>query len=253
MQPARLQIAPPGGLAARLGEAMLQFLLPHTCIACEAPVRGPGFCPACWAGLAPITPGLRDRQGLPLAFAGAGGPGSNRVLGESGPRLMAAVAFNEVARRAVHRLKYQDRHEVALPLARLMALGMDEAARAADCIMPVPLHRRRLFARRFNQAALLARPLARRFGLPLVMEALVRRRHTRAQVGLPAGARRRNVADAFAVRPAAGDYLAGRHVLLVDDVITTGATARACAGALLAAGAGRVDVVAFARVVSSDA
>jgi ComF family protein len=127
----------------------------------------------------------------------------------------------------------------------------DEAARAlvseTDVLVPVPLHPRRLRDRGFNQASLIAREIGRRMGRPLVEGALVRRRETMPQTGLSAAARRRNVEDAFAVRRRG--LVAGHVVTLVDDVLTTGATARACARALRAAGAREVRILALARVV----
>ena len=150
---------------------------------------------------------------------------------------------------AIHELKYRGRRRVAGRLARMLL--EDQAVRellaGSDVLVPVPLHPRRLRERGFNQAALLAAELGRRTGCPGGEGALVRRRDTSSQAGLSAAARRRNVRDAFAVRRRG--LVAGRVVTLVDDVLTTGATAHACAQALKAGGAAEVRLLSAARVM----
>ena len=156
--------------------------------------------------------------------------------------------YDDVARGLVHRLKYEDRHDLARPMARMMAGAGRDLIAQADCIVPVPLHRWRLWRRRFNQAALLARPLADGAGLPFLPNALIRRRATRSQVGLSRAGRAENLSGAFHVPPAEAYRIAGLRVLLVDDVRTTGATANAAARALLRGGAASVDLLTFALV-----
>jgi ComF family protein len=148
----------------------------------------------------------------------------------------------------IHELKYRGRRRLASHLAEAM---MEESAvrrvlEPGTVVAAVPLHPRRLRERGFNQAELLGLALARRAGLSLAAGALVRRKDTASQSGLTAAERRRNVAGAFVVRRRAA--VAGRRVVLVDDVLTTGATARACADALRRAGASRVCVLTVARV-----
>jgi ComF family protein len=163
-------------------------------------------------------------------------------------RVRAAVAYDDNSRDLILQLKRADRTD----LAGLFALWLTRAARDltedADAVVPVPLHRLRLMARRFNQAAEIARPLARRAGLAYLPGALIRRRDTPTQGGRSSSGRRRNVAAAFETPRSMAARVAGKRILLVDDVITTGATAEACARALKAAGASAVYVAAVARV-----
>jgi ComF family protein len=144
----------------------------------------------------------------------------------------------------VHHLKYRNGRALALPLGSIMATWCDAHALRADVIVPVPLHPDRLRERGYNQAALLARELERRVGLPVRESVLSRVRYTRSQMELDAEARRRNVQGAFRC---ADGRVRGQHVLLVDDVCTTGATIAACADALRAGGAARVEALTLAR------
>lgn len=163
-------------------------------------------------------------------------------------RARAACLYDENSRDLILKFKHADRTD----LARLFTDWIGRAAAAlieeADAVAPVPLYRARLFARRYNQAAEIARPLARRHGLTYLPDALYRLRDTGNQGGKSGAGRRRNVAGAFAVTSAGAARIAGKRVLLIDDVMTTGATAEACARALLKAGAAAVDLAVIARV-----
>lgn len=164
-------------------------------------------------------------------------------------RARAVAAHSGAMRSLVHALKFQDRHDVRHLLGRwLVEAGRDLIA-DADVIVPVPLARRRLLARHFNQAALLAREVATRTGVRFEPMALVRTRATESQVGLSRKERQRNVAGAFSVPKRRAAQVAGRKILLIDDVITTGSTVAACARVLRRGGAERVDVLALALVV----
>jgi ComF family protein len=149
-------------------------------------------------------------------------------------------------------MKYSDQSELAAMLAPLVMRAATPLFAAADLIVPVPMHRWRLARRRFNQSAELARALSRLSGVPMQVHILERHRATAQQVGLTRAARRSNLRGAFRVRADAKAQIAGRHVLLVDDVLTTGATVEACTRTLLRAGAGEVDVVTLARVVMPE-
>lgn len=239
------------GLVAA-GRAVLDLVYPPTCVDCGAPVASAdALCATCFSKLRPISAPMCPRLGIPFEVDLGPGALSAEAIADPPPfrRSRSALLYNEVARAIVSRLKYGDRPELAGFCARLMASAGHELWGDGPVLVPVPLHPRRQFRRRYNQSTELARALGRRVGLavdPLLVE---RKRATRQQVGLSAEQRRRNVAGAFAVHPDAAQRLRGRGVVLVDDVITTGSTIRAITHALNRAGIEKVDVVSFARVV----
>jgi ComF family protein len=167
-------------------------------------------------------------------------------------RARAVARYDDTARLVVHRLKYSDRLDLARALGRMMARAGAELAAECDVIVPVPLHRWRLWWRRFNQAMELARVIGAAYEKPCDPTLLARVKRTRSQVGLSRNQRGENLQGAFKVPVEARARLEGRRVLLVDDVLTTGATANAASRALLRGGASAVDVLAFARVVTGD-
>jgi len=230
---------------------LVDGIFPSDCEACgDALAAGvaPGLCRACLGSIAPPPPPLCDCCGLPLTGPSASCPDCARrppaftTARAVGLYLPTAGGLNPLA-AAVHALKYRRRRIVARALGGLLAARYPFGP--GRLLVPVPLHPSRLRARGFNQALLLARALGRRRGLPIAPRALARTRPTTAQPGLGAAARRANLAEAFAVGDPA--TVAGCHVVLVDDVLTTGATADACAAALLAAGARRVDAYTVGR------
>ncbi|WP_371347408.1 ComF family protein [Ancylobacter sp. IITR112] len=239
-------------LAGRLWGGLVDVALPPVCMACRAAVDTPGcLCGTCWSRLAFIAPPLCDRLGTPLPYGFGEGPLISPAARDAPPaygRARAVAAFGEVARDLIHALKYADRLDIAPPMGRMMARAGADILADAQALIPVPLHRGRLWRRRFNQSAALAGVIGRATGLPVRAEWLERRRATRPQVGLDRAARARNVQGAFAVPEMAKGELRGRRLVLVDDVLTTGATIDACVKALLRAGAGQVDVLVFARV-----
>ncbi len=229
----------------------LGMALPQLCAACREPVDGEGLCGACWSRLSFIAPPYCERLGTPFAFDP--GPGVLSMEAIADPpvynRSRAAVRFDEIARELVHALKYGDRLDLAPMMGRWMANAGRELTAQADLLVPVPLHWRRQWSRRFNQSAALADVVAKASGLR-VCHALKRRKATPQQVGLARTERARNVQGAFAVPPQARSEVTGRRLVLVDDVLTSGATTEACTRALLRAGAAGVDVLVFARVVA---
>ena len=166
-------------------------------------------------------------------------------------RARAAVRYDDVARTLVHALKYQDRTDLAPTMGRWMARAGRELLETADVLIPVPLHWRRAWHRRYNQSGALARTIERQSGVKMASEALRRIRPTEQQIGLSRPQRASNVQGAFQVARDREAWIAGRRVVLIDDVLTSGATVDACARALLRAKAASVDVLVFARVVDS--
>lgn len=231
------------------------FLLPPRCIGCNEPVLGEvQVCAACWSELRFIDAPLCDVSGLPFPFDPGAGALSAEVLARPPAygRARAALVYDGASGRLVSRLKYGDRLDAVPVLARWMVRAGQGLLAEADLVTPVPLHGTRLFQRRFNQSAALAQEISRLSGRRFVADLLKRTRATRAQVGLSASARRRNVAGAFSLTPGRGAVVDGAHVLLVDDVLTTGATVEACAKKLIAEGAASVDVLTLARVVPGE-
>ncbi len=167
-------------------------------------------------------------------------------------RARAAARYSDVARDLVHLLKYGDRLDLARPLGSWMARAGAELLADADALVPVPLHWMRLWQRRFNQSAMLARAVSALSGVPVSDHILARAKATVPQVGLARSERARNVQGAFTVPKAARIDVKGRKLVVIDDVLTSGATVSACANVLRRAGASRVDVLVLARVVGYE-
>jgi len=237
----------------RAGRAALDTLYPPICLACRAATSEAGaLCSSCWRAMRFIERPFCDRLGTPFEHDLGEGLLSPQAVTDPPvfQRARAVARFEDgPARRLVHRLKYSDRGELAAPMGAWMARAGADVLAEADAITPVPLHARRLWTRRFNQAAALGREIARRAGKPFEPALLQRVKATRSQVGLSREQRVQNMQGAFRAAPAAS--VQGRRIALVDDVLTSGATANAAARALLRAGAAQVDLIVFARVVTS--
>lgn len=236
-----------------LGGLLLDALYPPLCLSCDAPVAtADTLCSDCFRKLRPITAPMCPVLGLPFEVSLGPGSRSAEAIADPPPfdRARSAVIYNAVARDLVSKLKYGDRPELARLCARLMAQAGAELLGDEAVLVPVPLHRARQFARRYNQSTELARALGRLTGLAVDPALVSRRKNTRQQVGLSGEARRRNVAGAFQTSPDIASRLGGRRVIVVDDVITTGSTVKAVTRALKSGGAERIDVLSFARVVT---
>lgn len=226
--------------------------MPPRCPASGEAVAAPGLLSASgWAGLHFIEAPFCERCGVP--FAAEYGEGVECPSCIAAPpafdRARAAVVYDDASHGLIVGFKHSDRTELAPAFAQWLARAGAELLSDRPLIVPVPLHRLRLLMRRYNQSAILAKGAARRVGAPFAPEALIRRRATPPQKNLSAEARRRNVAGAFQVPEEARAMIAGAHIVLVDDVLTTGATLSACARALKRAGAAKVDALVLARVV----
>ena len=241
-------------MGARIaGRGMLDLLLPPNCATCDQPAAAPGqLCAECFRLTGFVTPPFCARCGVPFTTAALGGleqlcPACillPPVFGEA----RAALRYDAQSRRMILPLKHADRTDLVAALApQMVRVGGPLLARA-DLLVPVPLHRRRLFQRRYNQAALLARAISRLSHVPLQPDALVRIRATDSLGDKSAEARAAEVQRAFVVRASRARRVHGLRVLLIDDVMTSGATANECAAALLRAGAVAVDVLVAARV-----
>ena len=235
----------------RAVSAVADIVIPPVCLACQAPLSShDAICASCWSKIDFIRPPLCDRLGIPLAFD-VGGTMISAAAEADPPdydRARAVARFDTVMRELVHGLKFRDRHDVRRLFGRWLAEAGSTLLFDSDLIAPVPLTRSRLLSRRFNQSAILAREVSRLTGVRYEPQVLSRTRRTPPQVGLTRQQRRENVSGAFAVPDHRRDVVSGAKVVLVDDVITTGATVGACARALKKAGAARVDVLSLALV-----
>lgn len=210
------------------------------------------LCPECWQKIQFLDEPLCACCGLPFEID----PGRETLCAAcharppAFDRARAIMRYDEPSRGPILALKHADRLDLTPAFGRWLERGGRALIEESDLILPVPLHPYRLWSRRYNQSAELARVLARQTGKPAHFAALQRGRPTPSQGAMPsASARRRNMRGAFRISPGHKSAIAGRNILLLDDVLTTGATVEACARALKRAGAAKVFVLALARVV----
>lgn len=244
--------------SARLGvvrRRLLDLLLPPRCLGCGAIVGdAAALCAGCWSRLAFIEAPLCVCCGRPFEFA-LGEAALCGTCSKARPlyeRARAALRYDDASRDLVLAFKHGDRTDCAPALGAWLARAGAELVADCDLVVPVPLHWWRLFRRRYNQSALLAHALGRQTGKPVAPDLLRRTRATASQGHLGRAQRRRNVARAFRVDPGRRGALDGKRILLVDDVLTTGATAESATEALLEAGARAVDLLTIARVVRPE-
>lgn len=239
-------------MPGRLARLIVDAVLPPLCLSCRVEVAEPGsLCPECWSAMVFLGDPACACCGLPFEFDS----GDGMVCGHCARqpprfgRARAVFRYDDASKALILRLKHADRLDGVAAFGRWMARAGADLLRTADLLVPVPLHRWRLLARRYNQAALLALAIGRISGVaadPLILE---RTRRTPSQGHLGHDARARNVAGAFRVAPRRAARLEGKRVVLVDDVLTSGATVDECAKMLLKAGARSVDVLTLGRVV----
>lgn len=243
-------------LASLAAKSAMDTIFPPRCFSCNGLTGGMGgLCAACWEGVTFISAPFCARCGVPFAHEmGSAEAECMPCLTHSPPyaKARAVFAYDDGSRRLITRYKYNDSTHGTPMYAAWLARAGAELLAEADVILPVPLHRWRLVARRYNQSALLVQGLAQVTGKPALMDGLARTRHTAQQVGLTREQRRQNVEDAFSVPSRHAAKLQGKTVLLVDDVLTTGATIESCACALLEAGVAQVHVLTLGRTVDDD-
>ena len=236
-----------GSLRRPLHE-LINFLLPALCPLCFKalqPDEGIGFCLDCLQQVPPLPPSTCRRCALPYPADISDDHLCGICLPEQQPlfeRVVAAGIYDDVLKEAIHRFKYRDKINLDRPLAELIANKLTNME-AVDLVLPVPLHTKRHRQRTYNQSALLARLLAKKIKQPLNLRLLIRHRDTPPQQGQNATERKKNLKNAFSLT----HPLKGEHVLLVDDVLTTGATVRECCRVLKKNGAGKVTVAVLAR------
>lgn len=231
---------------------IVDVLTPPLCLTCKTPVTvGAALCLSCWQNLNFIDEPVCDILGTPFAYDEGEGAVSPAAMVDppAWDKARAVAIFDDASGHLVHLLKYQDQQEAGLAMARMMVGAGRNLLLETDVVIPVPLHVRRLWQRRFNQAAFLALQISKAGRKPWFSDVLVRVAPTSSQVGLDAKQRQKNVRDAFFISPERRGMIEGKTVLLIDDVRTTGATASACAATLRKAGAARIHVLTFALVL----
>lgn len=222
---------PRRGGAASLSSRVLDFLLPHRCLACDDGLgEGPGLCPACWSKVRFVEAPFCESCGRPFEIDPEDGLLCAACIAEPPlfDRARAVMIYDDASRPLVTGFKYADRTDFAGAFGGWLSRAGHDVLDQADYLVPVPLHPWRLWMRRYNQSGILAAAISRETLIPVLYDGLLRVRHTRQQVGLTASRRRRNVAGAFRVNPKRAEILKGAHIVLIDDVVTSGATATAC-------------------------
>lgn len=236
-------------------ESLLDFILPPICLNCHsALLTADQLCPECWQNINFISSPFCQINGTPLPFdIGVGALSTHAIANPPEyAHARACAHYDGTMRELIHKLKYQDRHELTTLMARWLNQTGTELISQSELIIPIPLHPWRLWQRRFNQATLLAKKLAIQTGLPVDLQSLQRPKKTKTQVGLSQKQRKSNLEGAFKIHNNHIEMISNRTILLIDDVITTGATVNAAAKTLKRAGATNVNVLSLARVISNS-
>ena len=232
---------------------LVDTILPHRCLGCAVMIDGDAsLCADCWRRLAFISPPICRQCGYPLPQVVADDP----LCGECAAdpplydRARAALRYDDGSRGVILRFKHADRTDIVRTFGRLMVNAGRELFDASDLIVPVPLHRWRLLQRGYNQSAMLAHAVHQATGIAMIPDLIQRTTATASQQGLSGDQRLRNITSkAFRLHPWHRSKVAGKNVLLIDDVLTTGATITACARILRAGGAPSINILTLARVV----
>jgi ComF family protein len=242
------------GRLRRIGRGLVDIVLPPRCLACGGIVEDlDGLCGRCWGGLTFFAPPWCVGCGLPFPYPAGDGAVCADCARDTRhwDRARSVLRYDKMSRALVLGLKHADHTHAAGAFGRWMQRSGSEVLDGADLVLPVPLHWTRLARRRYNQSALLAYAIRSAGGPPVAADWLVRHRRTPMQGHMGPGARQRNVQSAFALRP--GRDVDGKRLVLIDDVLTTGATINECARVLKRNGAEFVGVLTLARAVRSGA
>ena len=235
-----------------VGRGLADLILPPVAHDSREATAAAGLLPDAWGRVQFLEDPVCDGCGAGLDYDGGVFAADRCAACLSHPyvfqRARAACVYDAASRGLILKFKHGDQQQFAALFSRWISRAASPLIAEADAVAPVPLHPMRLLTRRFNQAAEIARPLAKRAGLDYLPDALIRAQPTASQGGRSMRGRRLNVAQAFSVTEAGRRRIKGRRILLVDDVLTTGATAEACARVLLEAGARAVDLAVIARV-----
>jgi ComF family protein len=242
-------------LLTQLQKTALDAIFPPGCVNCAEPIDTPGnLCAHCWPEMTYISTPYCEICGFPFEYDVGNDFHCANCLKQPPvfSRARAVLKYDDASRDMILGYKHSDQTNRAPTFAKWMWRAGTDLIDECDVICPVPLHRKRLIKRRFNQSALLAGEIAKLSDKPVIHDLVTRKRPTRSQGGLSAKARHRNVRGVFEVTPARKALLNGAAVLLIDDVLTTGATVNACSKSLLDGGASKVDVLTFSRVVRAS-
>lgn len=247
-----LAMAERQGSALKGPAGLLDLLLPHRCLACDCGLgEGPGLCPSCWSKVRFVEAPWCESCGRPFEIDPQDGLLCAACIAE--PPLFdaarAALIYDEGSRPLVTGFKYADRTDFARAFGGWLTRAGSDVLEGADWLVPVPLHPWRLWMRRYNQAGILASAISRETLVPVLYDGLLRVRHTRQQVGLTASKRRRNVAGAFRVNPKRAAMMKDAHIVLIDDVVTSGATISACLRVMRRQKPASISVLSLARTI----
>ena len=240
-----------GSVARYARDTVIKTIYPPMCVICRKSIDEAGhLCPDCWSQVHFLDGPICHQCGVPFEYPLFEGAlcAACHASPPAYARARATFIYNDASKGLILALKHGDRTDLVPVLSNWLTRKAGELAQRDSLLVPVPLHWRRRLTRQFNQSADLARGVHRMIGIDVSLQALERHVHGPSQGALTRQARQRNVAGVFRVRPPAVRDIEGRHVILVDDVLTTGATANACARVLLKAGADQVDVLTLARV-----
>lgn len=254
--PAGRRAASVGAQIRPFARTIIDIVFPQRCFVCGELIDAAGaICSVCWRELTFIASPLCDRCGYPFEHAVPDGTLCGACVISAPPFTSArsAIVYNDASRGLVLSFKHADRTRYAEAFGKWLARAGADCLTDADMIVPVPLHPWRLVRRRYNQSLLLARALSRNANCPVVPDLLVRLRNTPPQGRLSRRHRLKNVRNAFIVRSGRERCLMGKSIILVDDVLTTGATVEACSAVLTAAGASEIHILTLARVVRPQA